>query len=537
MTSAAEVGGSRSASRLLVGRDDVLARLESLVDEIVAGHRLGTVLLEGPAGIGKTRVVTELGTRLHARGIELVVGHCVAQGEQLLPYAPIMELLAELVRREGAAAVQQAAGPAAQELGRLEPALGVPAAAGHDSTRAPRLFQAVSSLLQNLSLTRPLVVVVEDVHWADTSTRELLALLARQQQGDIVLLLTLRTDESPAPPGLSRYLAELVRRGDHRVMLRPLSREQQARQISDILGVPPRRRLLDEVFTRAEGNPFFAEELLVLAQHGDEGLPATVRDLLVARLETLSPATQQVVRTASLIGRHIPDRLLAAVVDVTGDRLEEALRSAVVAHVLEADGAGLTFRHALLQEAVVASLLPGEAARTHRRIAEALTDDPGLAGPGARVAGRLARHWAEAGDQSRALVASVAAAQEASDAWAFAESLSHYERALQLVEVVPDADGLLDLPRARLLQRGGRGGALWPPTRNAPPSWCGRRSHGRTPTTSSSAAGCTSGWAATSGCRRTPGTRSSPTSAAPSWCRRNLRRGTAPQCSADWPRC
>jgi DNA-binding CsgD family transcriptional regulator/tetratricopeptide (TPR) repeat protein len=102
---------------------------------------------------------------------------------------------------------------------------------------------------------------------------------------------------------------------------------------------------------------------------------------------------------------------------------------------------------------VVASLLPGEAARTHRRIAEALTEEPALAGPGARVAGRLARHWAEAGDQSRALVASVAAAQEASDAWAFAESLSHYERALQLVEVVPDADGLLDLPRARLLQR------------------------------------------------------------------------------------
>ncbi len=453
MTSAIEVGGSRSASRLLVGRDDELARLDALVDEIVAGHRLGTVLVEGPAGIGKTRVVDELGARLQLRGIDVVVGHCVAQGEQMLPYAPVVELLSELVRREGAAAILKAAGPAGPELARLFPALGVGDVPPLDSARPSRLFQAVSTLLQNLSFRRPLVVVIEDVHWADTSTRELLALLTRQQQGDVVLLLTLRTDESPAPVGLTRYLAELVRRGDHRVALQPLSREQQAHQISDILGVPPHRQLLDEVYARAEGNPFFAEEVLALVQQGDEGLPATVRDLLVARLEALSPATQQVLRTASVIGRTVPHRLLEAVVDVSGERLEEVLRHAVKVHVLLAEGDGLTFRHALLQEAVAASLLPSEAARTHRRIAEALTQDPGLAGQGALVAGRLARHWAEAGDRAQALTASVAAALEACDALAFAESLSHYERALELVEVVPDAEALLDLPRARLLYR------------------------------------------------------------------------------------
>ena len=451
MTSATGVGGSRSASRLLVGRDEELARLDALVDEIVAGHRLGTVLVEGPAGIGKTRVVGELGARLQDRGIDVVVGHCVAQGEEMLPYAPVMELLAELVRREGAAEVLRAAGPAGPELGRLVPALGVADVLAVDSARSPRLFQAVSALLQNLSFRRPLVIVVEDVHWADTSTRELLALLARQQPGDVVLLLTLRTDESPAPAGLTRYLAELVRSGDRRVSLRPLSREQQAHQISDILGVPPHRQLLDDVYGRAEGNPFFAEEVLALAHQGDEGLPATVRDLLVARLEALSPATQQVLRTASVVGRSAPHRLLGAVVDVSGERLEEVLRDAVAAHVLSAEGDGLTFRHALLQEAVAATLLPGEAARTHRRIAEALSRDPDLAGPGARVAGRLARHWAEAGDPAQALAALVAAAREAGDGLAFAESLSHYERALELVEVVPDAEALLDLPRARLL--------------------------------------------------------------------------------------
>ena len=382
MTSAIEVGGSRSASRLLVGRDDDLARLGALVDDVVADHRLGTVLVEGPAGIGKTRVVHELGARLQARGIDVVVGHCVAQGEQMLPYAPVVELLTELARREGVAAVLQAAGPAGPELGRLVPALGVQEVQALDSNRASRLVQAISTLLQNLSFQRPLVIVIEDLHWADTSTRELLALIARQQPGDVVLLVTLRTDESPAPAGLARYVAELVRRGDHRVSLQPLSREQQAHQISDILGVPPHRRLLDDVYDRAEGNPFFAEELLALSQHDDAGLPVTVRDLLVARLETLTPATQQVLRTASVVGRTLPHRLLEAVVDVSGERLEEVLRSAVTAHVLRAHEGELSFRHALLQEAVAATLLPSEAARTHRRIAEALTRDPELAGPG-----------------------------------------------------------------------------------------------------------------------------------------------------------
>ena len=171
----------------------------------------------------------------------------------------------------------------------------------------------------------------------------------------------------------------------------------------------------------------------------------------MARLETLTPATQQVLRTASVIGRTLPHLLLEAVVDLSGDRLEEVLRSAVQVHVLRADDGELSFRHALLQEAVAASLLPGEAARTHRRIAEALTQNPELAGQGALVAGRLARHWAEAGDTAQALVASVAAAQEACDALAFAESLPHYERALELIDAVPNAEELLGLPRARLL--------------------------------------------------------------------------------------
>ena len=451
MTTAVGVGGRRSRSRLLVGRDEVLERLEALVAETATSSRPVTVLVEGPAGIGKTRVLDELAARTGDRA-RVLIGHCVALGEQTLPFAPLVDLLGELVRREGVAAVRRWAGPAADELGRLVPALtGDTPPSDNATTGSTRLYQALTSLFRALADERPLVVVLEDLHWADLSTREMVVLLARQQHGNMVIAVSVRTDESPVPPGLAGYLADLVRHTEHRVALTPLTREEQARQVSDILGVPPHTRLLDDIYARAEGNPFFAEELLALGD--DDQLPGTVRDLLLARLESLQPATRQVLRTASLVGREVPFRLLEAVVDVTGERLEAALREAVQAHVLLPDGDALVFRHALLQEAIVASLLPGEAARAHRRLAETLTASPVLAGHRyGGVAGRLARHWDAAGEPRQALVASVAAGREASSALAFAESLTHYERALALVQVVPDAERLLAVPRARLLR-------------------------------------------------------------------------------------
>jgi DNA-binding CsgD family transcriptional regulator/tetratricopeptide (TPR) repeat protein len=434
-----------------VGRDDVLARLEALVEESAISHEPVTVLVEGPAGIGKTRVLVELAARLGDRA-DVLFGHCVALGDQTLPFAPLVDALGELIRREGATAVRRWAGPAADELGRLAPGLtGDAAPTDSTASSSTRLYQALTTLFRALAERRPLVLVLEDMHWADRSTRELIALLARQQHSDLVIVVSVRTDESPVPPGLAGYLADLVRHSEHRVVIGPLTRDEQARQVSDILGVPPRTQLLNEIYARAEGNPFFAEELLALG--ADNQLPTTVRDLLLTRLESLQPATRQVLRTACLVGREVPFRLLEAVVDVRGERLEAALREAVEAHVLHADGDALVFRHALLQEAIAASLLPGEAARAHRRLAETLTEAPTLAGRRyGGVAGRIARHWDAADEPERALVASLAAGREASTALAFAESLAHYQRALELGRVVPDGERLLDVPRARLLR-------------------------------------------------------------------------------------
>ena len=446
---------ARATSRLLIGRQEALARLDRALADAVAASRVGTVLVEGPAGIGKSRTVEEFRRVVQDSGGEVLVGRCVSLGEEIFPYAPVAELLRDLVARAGADAVRAKAGPAWPELARLVPAL----SSGDETPEATpasvsRLFQACCWLFDAISSERPLVLVIEDLHWADRSTRELLALLAKQLHGATLLVLTLRTDESPRDPGVVRLAAELGRRTHDRVVLEPLTRDQQAHQISDILGMPPTRSLLDQVYARAEGNPFFAEELLAL--RGDDAeLPPTVRDLLLARLDALAPATRQVLRVGAVIGRTIPHALLEAVTDISGDRLDDALRSTVDEHVLltDPDVAGYQFRHALLQESVAESLLPGEASRMHRRVAEALEGDRTLAGDTGFVAGRVARHWYAAGDGARALVASVEAAREAKLALAYSESLSHFERALVLLQTVPDGDRLLPGPRYQLLRR------------------------------------------------------------------------------------
>jgi len=325
MTSLIHGPAARATSRLLIGRQDALARLDRALAEALESSRVGTVLVEGPAGIGKSRVVEEFRGRVQARCGEVLVGRCVSLGEEIFPYAPIAELLRDLVTRVGPDAVRAKAGPAWPELARLVPAL-APDDESPEATTASvsRLFQACCSLFDAIGTDGPLVVVVEDLHWADRSTRELLVLLSNQLRGGVLLVLTLRTDESPRDPGVVRLTAELGRRTHDRVVLDPLTREQQAHQISDILGVPPSQALLNQVYGRAEGNPFFAEELLALG--GEAELPPTVRDLLLARLHTLTPATRQALRTGAVIGRTIPHALLEAVSDVGPDRLDDALQ-------------------------------------------------------------------------------------------------------------------------------------------------------------------------------------------------------------------
>ncbi|SFS07152.1 regulatory protein, luxR family [Microbacterium sp. cf046] len=447
-----EVTNGRAASRRLIGRQSELARLESLLKHAIEAPHAQTAFVEGEAGMGKTRIVMEFASRAEALGANVLVGRCVLHGELILPYAPLVEVLTDLVRQRGVAGVVELAAPNAPELARWIPALDDAVSVPElNRASANRLFRAVRAIVDGLSKGSPVVIIIEDLQWADQSTVELMAILSSQLRGGTLLLFTVRSDETSAEPEVARFIAEAGRGSDRRVVLQPLTREEQALQLSDILGVPPRKALLDDVYARAEGNPFFAEELLALARDGD--LPATVRDLLLARLEALSPATRQVLRAACVIGRRVTHRLLEQVADRSGPSLDAALRPAVEQHVLLTEQAGglYMFRHALLQEAIAGGLLPGEAARLHERAAAALTESPELAGTAGAAAGAIARHWDAAGDRPRALTSSVAAAREAARALAFSESLSHYDRAIALLEVVRDGDELLDEPRYRLL--------------------------------------------------------------------------------------
>jgi tetratricopeptide (TPR) repeat protein len=227
-------------------------------------------------------------------------------------------------------------------------------------------------------------------------------------------------------------------------------------QLAGILGAAPATGLVDAVFARSQGNPFFTEELLAMVRAGSDGLPATLRDLLRGRVAALPDPASKVLEVVAMAGRRTSHRLLAAVVGLDDQGLVKALRAAVGSQLLVTvpDLDGYEVRHALLREVIDADLLPGERARLHAALAQTLTDQPELAdGPPAATAAELAAHWDAAGEPTRALPARVQAGLAAERAHAFPEAQGHYERALQLWEQVTDPGRAAGLDQAELLAR------------------------------------------------------------------------------------
>jgi DNA-binding CsgD family transcriptional regulator len=447
----------RVASPTFVGRVEELSILEAAQMRAAIGEP-AVVLMGGEAGVGKTRLVAELIARCPIEGTRVLAGGCVPVGEGALPYAPIVEALRTLLGDVGVAAVRQLVGPSWPELARLLPALGEPDGSGPlDHAAQSRLFELLLGLLGRLAEQAPLVLVVEDLHWADQSTRDLLAFLIRNLRRERVLLLVTYRNDEPGQDRLGPYLAELDRGGPvQRLELPRLDRDETAGQLAGILGAAPAADLVDGVFARSEGNPFFTEELLESVRAGSGRLPATMRDLLHGRIEALSDPAKQVLRVAAAAGRQVPHRLLVAVAGLDEEQLDDALREAIAHQLLVARPGGddYDFRHALLQEVVYASLLPGERARLHAVLAEALVAHPGWAGgTAATVAAELAHHWQAAGELERALPALIEAGLAAERAFAPAEAHWHLERALELWMRVPGAAQLTPIDRGILLER------------------------------------------------------------------------------------
>ncbi|WP_304608726.1 LuxR family transcriptional regulator [Glycomyces sp. TRM65418] len=428
----------------LFARDAELASLRETLDAARAG-RPATVLVSGDAGVGKTRLLHEFNDSA-GDGVRTVTGHCLDTADSALPYLPFAEIVGTLAR-DNPALVTDHPG--------LRPLLpGHPTAADGDLGRLG-LFEAFHAALADLSAEQTLVLTLEDLHWADRSSRDLLAFLTSRLTAQRVLILgTYRADALHRGHPLRPLLAELVRLpAVQRLHLDPFDAQHAVHFVRELhSGLD--EETVTKIAAASEGNAFLAEELAAAETHT---VTFELAEVLLARLERLPEAAKQVVQLASVMGRRFTYRRLNAaawkLLDDTGLRhereLDEALRAAISHGIIVQKNAEVyAFRHALLGEAVYSDLLPGERIRYHQRIAESLAEDHGKG-----AAAELAHHSYESGDLACALSASVRAADEAVELAAPAEALLHLERALSLFGRVPAEQRPEGLTELRLTLR------------------------------------------------------------------------------------
>ncbi|MFJ8112205.1 AAA family ATPase [Streptomyces sp. NPDC096132] len=431
---------TRSVSPVFVGRRDELDILNDALSRAAAGEPQA-FLIGGEAGVGKTRLVEEYTAAAARRGAVVALGGCVEIGADGLPFAPFSTALRAL-RRALPEELAAAAAGQEEELARLLPEVAETKAGRHDEEGMARLFELTARLLERVAAERTVVLALEDLHWADASTRHLLSYLLRTlRSGRLVVLATYRADDIHRRHPLRPLLAELDRlRSVQRLELGRFTRDEVGRQIAGILSYEPDPAQVDDIFERSDGNAFFVEELAVAAHEGCcTGLTDSLRDLLLVRVEALPESAQHVARIVAEGGSTVEYRLLDAVARLSEDDLIGALRAAVNANLLLAtpDGDGYRFRHSLVREAVGDDLLPGERSRLNRRYAEALEAHPTLVPADERVM-RLASYWYHAHEPAKALPAVLDASVEARSRRAYSEQLRLLERAMELWETAPE---------------------------------------------------------------------------------------------------
>jgi DNA-binding CsgD family transcriptional regulator/tetratricopeptide (TPR) repeat protein len=426
----------------LVGRTAELASLDDAL-QTSAGGSPAVVLIAGEAGIGKSRLAAEAATRALANGWQLLSGGCLDLAEGSVPYLPLVDALHDLPPDALPPLLMHWVRGEAEESPLTE------------GVARGRIYAAYLDVLRSASVTSPLALIVEDVHWADRGTRDLLSYLVRAlttpaTQARVLILLTYRSDEFRRGSPVRRWLGDLARRPlVSRVDVTPLDRAQVARQLA-ALGTFD-SRAAQEIFLRSEGNPFYVEELATLWATGQPAVPEVVRDAAEVRLASLPNTDRDVIRMLATLGRPASFDLIHSLTDRSSSELVEMLRRAVDAGLLTVDPqtALYRFRHALLAEAVAVDFLPGERTALHQAIARSLELDPFLStGPG-----ELAYHQAWAGDSDAALVSYLAAADAAARIYAFGDAAECLQRALELWSRVSDADQRAGTSRGDLLSR------------------------------------------------------------------------------------
>lgn len=426
------------SSLTMVGRDDELAEAISVLDDAVraaeedAPQRV--VLLSGDAGVGKTRLLRSLRDHALEAGWQVLAGHCLDFADSALPYLPFSEVLGRIAADHPELVDAVAARHPA--LSRLQPGRRTRGAGdddpgeglGHATDRGDT-FVAVHALLEAAATEAPVLLVVEDLHWADQSTREMLGFLfTRAFARPVAIVASYRSDDLHRRHPLRRQVAEWSRLPQvGRLALSPLP-EDAVRTLVRALADGLDEGSVSRIVARAEGNAFFVEELVASNSCADGDVPGDLADLLLIRLDRLSEEARHVVRVASVAGRRVSHDLLAATADVPAAALEDGVRQAVEMNVLEVRNDRYRFRHALLGEAIYDDLLPGERVRLHARFVEAL--DEGLA---LGTAAELALHARRANDLDRAVSASIEAGDEAMAVGGPDEAADHFQQALELL--------------------------------------------------------------------------------------------------------
>ena len=455
----------RALCPVLVGRGD---QLEALEDALLASNRGDgqVVVLAGEAGMGKSRLAEELRAAAQRAGTVVMEGSC-SEAELALPYLPFLEAIGNYLSVADLDDLRARLGPFRRELAQLFPQ--VDPEAGHGDSGDPtqgrlRLFEALIALLRIPADEHGVLLIIEDIHWADASTRELLDYMTRRLRTTrIMVLATYRSDELHRRHPLLPLVQGWRRSGTARIVeLAPLDAPGIAEMVKAIFDeAQVSDEFRDLIFQRSEGNPFVAEEILKAAidkgdiyRSADGGwdrrevkdltLPTTVTDSVLLRLERLSDEEADILHAAAVLGRSFDYRTLAAVAGPTEERIQEGLRLFVQQQLMEeeADSHRYRFRHALTREAVYSDLITPRRLALHSRAADALSKLPGTPPVD------LAYHLLAAGRTAEAIPVALDAATDAERRLGFREAVTLYERIVPLVTE--------ELPRAELLGRLGR---------------------------------------------------------------------------------
>ncbi|NKY28325.1 AAA family ATPase [Nocardia gamkensis] len=423
-----------------VGRAAELAALQDAHGE----PTVHTVLVGGEAGIGKSRLVAEFGTRLGAR-TAVLSGRCPEFGAKGVPFTPFVAVMRALLRDQGAEALA-ALLPAKPALARWLPELAARSGAAEIDTDRIRLFGEILTVLEQCSMNRPLVVVLEDLHWADEAGLELLAfLVANIAEGDLFLVGTYR----PADSGPLRKLVGGLRRdpGVRLLSPAPLTRHEVGRQLAALRGREPEPGTIGRIFERSKGIPLFVEAL----GPAPEDTPAELSELLLGHLSDLPDRTASVLRLAAAAGSPVRHTLLAAASDLAEDALTAALHQLIDQQFLVPTDTGYQFRHVLIRDAVYDDLLPAQRKGLHSRLSRALAalrkQEPDKC-----PSGELAYHAHAAGELPLALAAAWEAAAEAENVGAHRVRVRYLDQVLESWERVPEAASRVDADRIDVVE-------------------------------------------------------------------------------------